>query len=79
MIGDVALPDYINTYFTDIGSNLASGFNEDLTDNIPNFDGVEMTNILVYVEMLEKLVRDVDSHKSSSIPNLTTKVLKDAF
>ena len=79
MIDDEALPDYINTYFTDIGPNLASGFHEDWTDNIPNFDDVEMTNILVDVQMMEKLVRDIDSHKSSSIPNLTTKVLKDAF
>ena len=48
-------------------------------DNIPESDGIEMINIHVDIQSMEKLVSDINSHKASSVPNLTTNVLKDAF
>ena len=29
--------------------------------------------------MMEKIIKDINTHKSSSIPNLSTNILKDAF
>ena len=79
IVDDDGLPDYINRFFTEIGPKLADRFDDDWTDNIPNFHEEEMGNLEVDLQTMEKVVRDININKSSSIPNLSSRILKDAF
>ena len=73
------LYDYINRFFTDIGPNLAANFEEEWRDTIPNYEQEKMGNVEVDIIMMEKIVKDISIHKSSSVSNISSKVLKDAF
>ena len=69
---------FINDYFTNIGPSLARNFNkpwsydgENIQDQIPE---IETTP-----DEIAKLCKDIEIHKSSSIPLLSTRLLKDAY
>ena len=79
VIEDESLPDYINTFFTDIGPNLASHFRDEWIDNLPEFVGDKMSELQVDYQGIENIIKEIDTHKSSSVPNLSSGVLKDAF
>ena len=79
IVDDDGLPDYINRFFTEIGPKLADRFDDDWTDNIPNFHEEEMGNLEVDLQTMEKVVRDININKSSSTPYLSSRILKDAF
>ena len=79
VVDDESLPDYINRFFTDIGPNLAANFEEEWRDTIPNYEQEKMGNVEVDIIMMEKIVKDISIHKSSSVSNISSKVLKDAF
>ena len=69
---------FINEYFTNIGPSLASNL------NIPwTYDGEnvleQIPDIVTTSNEIEKLCRDIQIYKSSSVPHLSTKLLKDAF
>ena len=70
--------NYINTFFTNIGPNLARKY-----DTGWDFGGVctEMTlaNIETNLHEIIKLCKDININKSSSIDNLSNKILRDAF
>ena len=79
VIEDENLPDYINNFFIEIGPRLANRFTDAWVNNLPEFEGERIGRVTVNDQELEKLVKDIDTSKSSSILNISSKVLKDAF
>ena len=71
-------PNYINSFFAKIGANLATGFQEDWRydgEVFPNdFDFLPVTQTEV-----EPLIKQIEISKSSSIDNLSSRIIKDAF
>ena len=72
-------PDYINTFFTNIGPSLAKTFKNTWTDDLSEYEDVEIADIYVDDQMMEKLVSDININKASSVSNVSSNVLKDAF
>ena len=74
--GDTA--NYINTFFANIGPNLAANFNTPWY-----YDGLENDNqldeIVATQEEIHKLCKDIDVNKSVCIENVSSNVLKDAL
>ena len=68
----------MNDLFTSIGPNLASSMNDSWSyegDTCPNsIEDITMNNIEVL-----KFLKEIDTSKSSAVPNLATKVLKPAL
>ena len=79
VVDDECLPDYINTFFTEIGPNLANNFTDDWVNNMPEYQGETLGNVQVNNQQIEKLIREIDTSKSSSIPHVSSNVMKDAF
>ena len=79
VIEDEDLPDYINNFFIEIGPKLANNFTDAWVNNLPEFEGENLGRVTVDADTLTKLVKNIDTSKSSSITNVSTKVLKDAF
>ena len=79
VVEDDRLPDFINQFFTGIGPKLSAGFKNDWVNNLPGFEGDQIGNIEVTLPEMEKIVRNINTGKSSAIPNLSSRVLKDAF
>ena len=78
-LDDTEIPNYINTFFTNIGPNLAEKFTDAWDDVLPPFEGEKLGNVQVTEQMLEKVVKDINVNKASSITNISATVLKDAF
>ena len=80
--GTLIAPDktaeFINKFFVSIGPKLAEAFDMDWSFHGPavtsGFDSIEITN-----NTTKNLVRNINTNKSSAIPNLSSKILKDAF
>ena len=72
-------PNFINSFFANIGNNLANGLSDQWS-----FDGdINTTTSLTITKISEndvlKLVEDIDILKASSVPGLSTKILKVVF
>ena len=69
---------YINDYFTNIGPSLATNMNTPWT-----YDGEivpdQIPEIITTPAEVADLCKKIEIHKSSSIPLLSTRLLKDAF
>ena len=78
-VEDNMLPSYINSFFTDIGPNLANKFRDDWVDDLTVYEGEEIGDIHIDEQYMEKLVKDINVHKASSVVNVSAYVLKDAF
>ena len=79
VVEDTDLPDYINTFFTGIGPKLASRFNGNWTPDLPMYQGELMGPIQIGMQDIEKVVKDINVVKASSVPFISATVLKDAF
>ena len=79
VIEEDSLPDYINQFFTGIGPKLAANFSDEWVNNVPNLEGDIMEDVEITLPEMEKIVKNINTNKSSAIPNLSSKVLKDAF
>ena len=69
---------YINKYFSDIGINLAKNYKEPWTYHGP-FPISKFTQFRTNVEEVTDMCKSIDVSKSSSIANLSSMILKDAF
>ena len=78
-VEDIDTPNYINTFFTDIGPNLANSLNDTWVDDLPLYEGEKIGNIHVDEQVMGKLISDINVNKASSVLNISTKILKDAF
>ena len=71
-------PNFINNFFVNVGSNLAKNFSEDWS-----YDGKEaevyMEEIKTNELEIDKLCKEINITKASSVPNLSSRILKDAF
>ena len=74
-----ATPEYINDFFTNIGPTLAQNFNGNWTDNLPHIDHCSLNEFIFVEKDIIEVVKEIDSNKSASIDNISTRVLKDAF
>ena len=72
------LPDFINSFFADIGPNLASKIIGNWDYNGIKSD-VELHDIVVNEIEILKICNDINVNKSSSIKNVSSRVIKDAF
>ena len=70
--------EFINQYFTNIGPSLAQNFNEPW-----NYGGVIADRHIDSIEVNEieilKICKEIDINKSSSIPNISCRILRDSF
>ena len=78
-IDEIDTPDFINNFFTDIGPNLASKFDDVWVDDLPPFVRDALGDIHVDEQILEKVVKDINVNKASSVSHISAGVLKDAF
>ena len=77
------IPDYINNFFVNIGLDLENDNNLDNNnrDNIFLLDlqKHEIPDMVVTEDILPSIIQNINIFKSSSIENVNTTVLKDAF
>ena len=70
--------DYINDYFTSIGYNLSKDLKEPWS-----YTGTRAENQLLDIETnldeITKYCKEIDIHKASSVPELSSRILKEAF
>ena len=70
--------NFINSYFTNIGPKLARQF-----DARWDYNGVRtdktLTHIMTNLDEIVKLCKEININKSSSIENLSSEILRDAF
>ena len=70
--------DFINSHFATISNKLAEKFS-----NPWIYEGAEtekqMGNIMTSAEEVERICKNIDIHKASSVPYLSSRVLKDGF
>ena len=70
--------EFVNTFFSSIGSKLADNFNDDW-----RYVGVTaettMPDIHVSLEDVMEVIMKIDIKKSSAIDNISSRVLKDCF
>ena len=70
--------DYINDFFTNVGPKLARNLHMPWEYKGKVADR-HLSDIIVNTEEITKFVKEIEISKSSSIENLSSKVLKDAF
>ena len=70
--------DYINSYFINIGEQLAKKFDPGNTPVFDDFDSL-MDNIVTSQEEILQLCKDININKSSAIDYISSRILKDAF
>ena len=77
------VPNFINNFFVSIGQNAATDHDPDDLDvnNMfnPNPLEVQMHEMTVNEEMLHKIIMNINVSKASSIENINSTVLRDAF
>ena len=79
VIDDNDLPGYINTFFTSIGPKLADKFTERWVPDLPLYQDEMIGPMNVGIQDIEKVVKDINTVKASSVPFISGSVLKDAF
>lgn len=83
-------PDHLNAYFTNIGENLAKLITPPSPDETANLVSSEADiirpnpNLLfkfrpIHISEVELIVKNIETHKSSGIPQISTYFLKLAF
>ena len=72
-------PTFINSFFTNIGPNLARAFENDWIDDIPTIEHCNLEQFVFVERDIIQVVKEIDSNKSASVDNLSTRILKDAF
>ena len=72
------LPDFFNTYFSLTGCKLAEKFQDPWKSNMKKSD-YEMINLITNEAEVERVIKEIDISKSSAIPNLSSRVLKDSL
>ena len=72
------LPDYINNFFADIGPNLAKKITGDWTYEGVKSD-IKLHDIVVSEAEIIKACNDININKASSVHNLSSRIIKDAF
>ena len=70
--------DFINKYFSNIGSKLAESINEPWAYNGIRSDNI-LPDITTTVEEVKRLTKEIDTAKSSAIINISSKIIKDTF
>ena len=73
------IPEYINTFFTNIGPDLAKRFDQDWVDDIPDIEHCILNEIILSEKEIIETVKEIDVHKSSAVDDLSARVLKDSF
>ena len=66
-VEDSETPNFINTFFTNIGPNLAEKFTDVWSNTLPMYEGEKLGNVQITEQLLEKLVKEININKSSSI------------
>ena len=74
--GDI--PDFINNYFSNIGTKLAESLREPWVYNGFHSNN-HLPDIVTNEEEVKGLIRDIDISKASAILNVSSKIIKDAF
>ena len=72
------LPNFVNNFFADIGPNLAKKIKGDWTYQCTRSDTV-LHDIIITEDEIVKACKDINSNKSSSVQNLSSRILKDPF
>ena len=72
------IPDYINSFFSLIGPNLAKHFSERWVCHGPEIENV-MPDLESNLEDIVKFIREISVYKASAVPNILSKMLKFAF
>ena len=77
------MPNFINNFFVSIGQNATVDIDSDDHDvnNIFNTNplGAQMQEMTVDEDMLHKIIMNINISKASSIENINSAVLRDAF
>ena len=73
------VPEYVNEFFTNIGPNLAQQFNNTWTDDLPQTEHCMLNEFVFSERDVTDVIKEIDVNKSSSIENMSARVLKDAF
>ena len=72
------LPDFVNNFFADIGPNLASNINGNWEYNGITSD-IQLHDIVVNEMEILRTCNEINVNKSSSIKNVSSRIIKDAF
>ena len=78
VIESVKTADFINNYFINIGPNLAKDMKEEWTYDGPVAE-TELLTCRVEKADIEKLIKDIDVTKASSMENMKSNIVKDAL
>ena len=78
-VPDDDIAHYVNSFFANIGSKLAEDFNKEWVDDLTLNSLQTLNEIHVEENMLLSIIQKIDVYKSSSITNISSGVLKDAF
>ena len=80
LVPDDETADFINNFFADIGPKLAEKIDTNVSSNKPEtVHRVLMDELYVTEAEVLKAVKEIDIYKSSSVENLSSRILKDAF
>ena len=71
--------DFINSFFTNIGPNLAKSFNTEWEFSGEKVQDSEITSIHTDFEEVFNLCKEMNISKSSAIDLLSSRIIKDAF
>ena len=82
ILSGTAAFDYLNTYFTSVPAQLSANFDKDPwvpIDSATHVGDLPFEFEHITIDMITKLIKDINIHKSSATPKLSTRLLKDAF
>ena len=80
VLSGAAAYDYLNTYFTSVPVKLSANFDKDPwvpKDSATRVGDVPFEFEHITIDMITKLIKDINIHKSSATPRLSTGLLKD--
>ena len=66
-------------FFTNKGPNLAQEFDGTWTDDLRSVEHCLLNEFEFMERDIIEVVKDIDLHKSASIDNISSRILKDAF
>ena len=78
-VKDIDTANFVYSFFANVRAKLASKFDADWVDNITSNSNVLIIDLCVDENKLLPIIRDIDICKLSSIDNVSTRVIKDAF
>ena len=79
ILDDKSMANTLNSYFTTIGPSLAANMTDPWAYNRPNINHTLIDTFHVNSDELLELLNEIDCTKSSAIPYVSSRVLKDAF